>query len=126
MNRAAFHSLQYNANTEEVAALARRLGRPIYSDRDGDPMKDLDRQAAQIAALDLVISIDNTTVHMAGAVGTECWTILPVGSDWRWGDAERETPLYKSMRLFRNRHIGHWSGVVLDVAEALQAWRPIG
>ena len=117
---ATFHSLQYNSDAEEVAALSRRLGRPIYSDRDGDPMKDLDRQAAQIAALDLVISIDNTTVHMAGAVGTECWAILPVGSDWRWGEGGPETPLYESVRLLRNTQIGHWSGVVVDVVNALQ------
>ena len=117
-----FHSLQYNADPEEVSAMARRLGRPIFSDRDSDPMKDIDRQTAQIAALDLVISIDNTTVHLAGAVGTECWVLLPVGSDWRWGEGGEATPLYKSLRLFRNDQIGHWSGVVADVMTALSHW----
>ena len=119
---ATFHALQYDADPEEVASLSRRLGRPIYSDRDGDPMKDLDRQAAQIAALDLVISIDNTTVHLAGAVGTDCWVLLPVGSDWRWGDGGDATPLYESLHLFRNDQIGHWSGVVVDLVEALRDW----
>lgn len=120
-----FHSLQYDADPEECAALSRSLGSAIYSDRDGDPLKDMDRQAAQIAALDLVISIDNASVHSAGAVGTECWAMLPVGSDWRWGsggDAPDRTILYDSLRLFRNAQINHWSGTVWDVIQALDLW----
>lgn len=117
-----FHSLQYGADTGEVAALSKRLGRAVYMDRDSDPLKDIDRQAAQIAALDLVISIDNATIHLAGAIGTECWVLMPRGADWRWGALGRETPLYESLRLFRADQSGLWSAVIADVVRELSQW----
>ena len=80
---------------------------------------------AQIAALDLVISIDNSTVHIAGAVGTPCWVLLPASQDWRWAAVGESTPLYESLRLFRNSQLHHWGGVVAEVSEALEAWTPV-
>ncbi|MEL7471229.1 MAG: hypothetical protein AAFN27_22435 [Pseudomonadota bacterium] len=118
-----FHCLQYDADLAEISTLSKRLGRPIFLDRDSNPLKDIDRLTAQIAALDLVISIDNSTVHIAGAVGTPCWAILPAGSDWRWGAQGDHTPLYESVRLFRNTQLHHWGGVLVDLADALGNWR---
>ncbi|MEM9062631.1 MAG: hypothetical protein AAGD13_19395 [Pseudomonadota bacterium] len=120
-----FHCLQYDADLAEISTLAKKLGRPIFLDRDSDPMKNIDRLAAQISALDLVISIDNSTVHIAGAVGTPCWTILPAGSDWRWGAKGSHTPLYGSLRLFRNTQLHHWGGVLAEVVDLLASWSPI-
>ena len=117
-----FHSLQYDADTAEVSRLSQQLGRLIYLDRDSQPLKDIDRLAAQIAALDLVLSIDNSTVHIAGAVGTPCWVLLPAAPDWRWPAEGDTTPLYDSLRLFRNTQIHHWGGVVAEVSEGLETW----
>ena len=119
-----FHSLQYDADATDVGQLSKRLGRAIYMDRDNEPLKDIDRLAAQIAALDLVISIDNSTVHIAGAVGTPCWVMLPAAPDWRWPIQGEITPLYNSLRLFRNTQLHHWGGAVAEVAEALESWVP--
>ena len=63
-------NLQYGDTSEERATVHREMGLEIHQWEDADPLRDLDGFAAQIAALDLVISIDNATVHMAGAVGT--------------------------------------------------------
>lgn len=117
-----FHSLQYDADAEEIATISRLAGRPLWRAGNVDAKLDLDRLASLISALDLVISTDNTTVHIAGAVGTPCWVMLPVGSDWRWGGVGERTPLYESMRLFRNHWVG-WGGVLVDVIEALGRWR---
>ena len=117
-----FHSLQYDADVDEIARLSKTLGRPVYLDRGSKPLKDIDRLAAQISALDLVISVDNSTVHLAGAVGTPCWVMLPAGQDWRWPVSGRTTALYDCLRLFRNTQVHHWGGLVADVAEALEEW----
>ena len=117
-----FHSLQYGVDATEIAALSSSVGRPIYMDSGGDPLANLDRQAAQIAALDLVVSIDNATVHLAGAVGTTCWVMLPGGADWRWGPQGETTPLYESLRLFRSRQSGIWGPLLADTIEALDQW----
>jgi hypothetical protein len=63
-----------------------------------------------VASLDLVLSVDNSTVHLAGAVGTPVWTMLPFASDWRWLLEYEDTPWYPSMRLFRQTEIGLGGG----------------
>jgi hypothetical protein len=120
-----FHSLQYDADSAEISRLSKALGRPVYLDRDSQPLKDIDRLAAQIAALDLVISIDNSTVHIAGAVGTPCWVLLPASQDWRWPAVGESTPLYESLRLFRNTQLHHWGGVIAEVSGALEPWTSV-
>jgi hypothetical protein len=118
----AFHALQYDTDADEVSALSEQLGRPTSYDADGDARDNMDRLAAQIAALDLVISIDNTTVHVAGAVGTMCLVMLPCQSDWRWGVEGRRTRLYSSLRLFRNRQVGRWGSVMAEVSRDFEDW----
>ena len=77
--------------------------------------------AAQIKALDLVISIDNTTVHFAGALGVPVWTLVPPSPSWRWQIERRDSPWYPSMELFR-RAIGEsWGAVLERIGEALAA-----
>lgn len=117
-----WHNLQYDADAGELADLSRHFGQPIWLDAGTDPMADIDRLAAQIAALDLVVTIDNVTAHLAGAVGTPCWVVLPAGSEWRWGHAMTTTPLYDSLRLFRNRNTAQWGGVLAEVCGALERW----
>tara|TARA_Y100001934_G_scaffold282786_1_gene398374 strand:+ start:11473 stop:12330 length:858 start_codon:yes stop_codon:yes gene_type:complete len=117
-----FHSLQYDMDEAAVAELSDRLGSLLVFDRGGDTRDDIDRLAARIAALDLVISIDNTTIHIVGAVGTPCWVLLPCQSDWRWGREGHTTHLYRDMWLDRNRTPGHWGAVVAEVVADFDAW----
>ncbi|MEL7089776.1 MAG: hypothetical protein AAGL98_15255, partial [Planctomycetota bacterium] len=119
---AQFHSLQYDATPAELDAEASASGLPIHWDTGGDAKADLDRLAARIAALDLVITCDNTTAHMAGAVGTPCWVLLPVASDWRWGQPTQEHRLYQSVRLFWNAHPTDWPDLVDQVGGKLRDW----
>ena len=68
--------------------------------------------AAQIAALDLVISAGNANVHFAGGLGIPAWALLPVCGGWRWL-ASRDTALwYGSVRLIRQTACGRWDDVL--------------
>jgi Tfp pilus assembly protein PilF len=77
--------------------------------------------AALIAGLDLVITVDTACAHLAGALGTPCWVLLPAWqADWRWLADRADTPWYPHvMRLFRQRRDGAWDEVISDVAGAL-------
>jgi len=74
-------------------------------------------------ALDLVISVDTMTAHLAGALGVKTWTLLPFEADWRWLRDRDDTPWYPTMRLFRQREAGKWDGVLSAVATHLQEIR---
>ena len=76
--------------------------------------------AAVMKNLDLVISIDTASVHLAGALGAPVWTLLCEKPDWRWGLESSETPWYPGMRLFRQRNPDQWNEVFERVAEALR------
>lgn len=75
--------------------------------------------AAMLERLDLVISVDTSVVHLAGAMGKPVWCLLPFAPDWRWEMWRSDTPWYPSMRLFRQPKPGLWGPVVEDLRRAL-------
>jgi len=77
--------------------------------------------ARLMRSLDLVISVDTMTAHLAGALAVPTWTLLPGQADWRWLEGRRDSPWYPTMRLFRQSPAGGWSAVVAEVASALEA-----
>jgi hypothetical protein len=70
-------------------------------------------------ALDLVISVDTMTAHLAGALARPTWTLLPYDCDWRWMRDREDSPWYPTMRLFRQQEEGNWSQVIEEVANQL-------
>ena len=84
-----------------------------------DELLDLADTAALIANLDLVISVDTSVAHLAGAMGAPTWILLMESCDWRWGLESEDTPWYASARLFRQPHAGDWDTVVTEVGLAL-------
>jgi hypothetical protein len=117
-----FINLQYGDCAAEIKEAEEKLGVRIYDWADADPLRDLDGAAAQIAALDLVISVDNTTVHMAAALGVPVWVMLPVGCDWRWIRGYDDTPWYKTVRLYRQERAGEWEEVLERVVSDLRGY----
>ena len=75
--------------------------------------------AALMAELNLIITSDTATAHLAGALGRPVWTLLSSLPAWRWGLQREDTPWYPSMRLFRQRASGDWDEVIARVAGAL-------
>jgi tetratricopeptide (TPR) repeat protein len=111
-------SLQYG-DFDELEEQTRAANAPLLIDRTVDQFADLDRFAAQVAAMDQVITIDNSTAHLAGALGLPVWLLLPCAADWRWMEKRTDSPWYPTMRLFRQPKIGDWESVVQSVMTAL-------
>jgi ADP-heptose:LPS heptosyltransferase len=112
-------NLQYgdhDAMSEQIAAASA----PILIDRSVDQFSNIDVFAAQIAAMDMVLTIDNSTAHLAGALGVPTWVLLPFAPDWRWLQLREDSPWYPTMRLFRQPKIGDWQSVVNRVHSILQ------
>jgi len=114
-----FVNLQYGDYSGELEAAYNRFGVKVLEDEKVNPLRDLESFAAQVAAMDLVISVDNSTVHFAGAMGVDVWTMLPTVPDWRWGLVGDRTRWYPTMRLFRQGQRGKWEPVISRVAGEL-------
>jgi hypothetical protein len=84
-----------------------------------EALDDIEESAALIAALDLVISVDNTVVHLAGALGKPCFAVLSRVPDWRYRSEGDELPWYPSVRLFRQTRVHDWQDVMAAVTAAL-------
>ncbi|GLR83206.1 hypothetical protein GCM10007856_59240 [Azospirillum oryzae] len=105
-------SLQYG----DVAAEAAAAG---VTDPGLDAWGDIDGLAALISAMDLVVSVDNSTVHLAGGLGRPTWALLPHSAEWRWMQGRHDTVWYPSVRLFRQTAPGDWDSVLRKLGEAL-------
>ena len=128
LNDCFFINLQYEYGdlALELNQFVNDTGISIYCDTEINPLESLDDFAAQVAALDLVITISNTTAHMAGALGKSVWTLLHYGADWRWLTNRSDTLWYPSMTLFRQSRQGDWSNVVQQVHSTLKGYKSTG
>jgi tetratricopeptide (TPR) repeat protein len=114
---AVFVSLQHGAEARELEGARGHVR--VFPGITEDP----DALAALIVALDLVISVDNTTVQLAGALGHPVWVLLSASPEWRYGLRGETMPWYPSARLFRQGVNRRWEPVVEKVAAELAAWR---
>ena len=110
-----FYSLQVGQPAEELAQIQSKieivdLGRHLRNFAD---------TAAIIDQLDLVISVDTSVAHLAGAMGKQIWTLVPAKPDWRWQLKRTDSPWYPTMQLFRQIKLGQWSDVITRVKSEL-------
>lgn len=110
------YSLQKEPRAADVPVIA-GLGSQVIDLAPG--LGDFSDTAAAVAALDLVISVDTSVVHLAGAMGRPAWVLLPYAQDWRWLRDREDSPWYPSLRLFRQQKPQAWDGVLARVAAAL-------
>ena len=115
-----FVNLQYGDVGDELAALKAHNDVDIKSIPEIDIHDDMDGFAALVGACDIVISIDNTTVHLAGALNKKTCVMLPYVPDWRWMLDREDSPWYPSTRLFRQDRPGDWSAVFSKIRSALR------
>jgi len=115
-----FVSLQYGDVADEVAAFNAGRDNPIriFPREAIDDFEDL---AGLVANLDLVVSVQTALVHLCGAIGQTCLTLVPHTPEWRYGASGAAMPWYGSVRLFRQPQHGAWAPAIADVAAAVQA-----
>lgn len=87
-------------------------------------IRDYADTAAFVSQLDLVISVDTSVAHLAGALGRPVWLLLPCAPDWRWLLGRVDSPWYPSARLFRQPQPGDWKTVIAQVVAALVGFKP--
>jgi tetratricopeptide (TPR) repeat protein len=112
-----FVSLQKELSAEERSRVSGRSNLLHF----GEELADFADTAGIISALDLVISIDTSIAHLAGAMGKSLWVLLLFGSDFRWLVDRDDSPWYPTARLFRQSKIGAWGDVVARVNAILAA-----
>ena len=117
-----FISLQKGEPAESELRAAKRQGwdgPDIVETADG--LLDFSDTAALIETLDLVISVDTSTAHLAGALGKPVWVLSRYDTCWRWLTDRDDSPWYPSLRLFRQARFSDWEAVVARVRSALAA-----
>ena len=105
----------------ETAALSPPTGMNLVS--LSPQIADFEDTAAILTLADLLISVDSSPVHLAGALGRPAWVMLPFVPDWRWLLGRDDTPWYPSVRLVRQLGVGDWDGLVRELAAQLAGWR---
>jgi tetratricopeptide (TPR) repeat protein len=113
----SFVSLQRELSDDDRSRIATRPNVAHF----GEELADFADTAGVISVLDLVISIDTSIAHLAGAMGKSLWTMLLFGADFRWLVDRDSSPWYPTARLFRQSKIGAWDDVVTRVHAALVA-----
>ncbi|MDP7281598.1 MAG: glycosyltransferase family 9 protein, partial [Candidatus Poribacteria bacterium] len=116
-NDCRFYSLQVGRESDQQRQIFEQ-----YQVVDLSPqLTDFALTAAAIQQLDLVITVDTSVAHLAGALGKPVWTLLPYIPDWRWLLDRDDSPWYPSMRLFRQTQAGDWPGVFARASKALDS-----
>jgi len=134
------NDLNRSARLVDFGALVEVAGVKFYSIQKGPPaeqlknapvgmeivdlgreLADFSETAAALSCLDLVIAVDTSVVHIAGALGKEVWALLAFMPDWRWMLERSDTPWYPTMRFFRQPSRGDWAGVMREVVKSLEA-----
>lgn len=110
----SFYSLQKDEASSQISDAPQLR----IIDLGGD-ISDFADSAALMSSLDLVISIDSSPAHLAGALGRPVWTLLPNKSDWRWRRERSDHPWYPSMRLFRQGVRQSWEDLLIQVRDEL-------
>jgi len=110
-----FYSLQKGQQAEQLT-----LTPSFASIEDlGPELHDFADTAAVIGEIDLLISVDTSVAHLAGALGMPVWVLVPTPADWRWLERREDSPWYPTMRLFRQGRQGDWEEVIERVKASL-------
>jgi tetratricopeptide (TPR) repeat protein len=112
----SFYSLQIGPGSEQ----AKELPPDVRLTDLAPELNDFSETAAIVANLDLVISVDTSVAHLAGAMGKPVWIMLNKGCDWRWFLQREDSPWYPTARLFRQTTAGGWQEVVNRLEHALR------
>ena len=111
-----FYSLQKGEAAQQLRASALAADIIDFTDE----LSDFADTAALMTELDLVITVDTSTVHLAGALNRPVWMLNRFDTCWRWGPDREDAPWYPSLRIFRQSRFGDWATVVAKVGDELR------
>lgn len=111
-----FVSLQYGDVLPDISRLKNKTGIVVSNEPELDRFNDIDGLASLIQACDHVVTIDNSTAHLAGALGVSTYLLLPLTTDWRWGKFGFSSYWYRSVRILRQTVQGDWSHVLKNLS----------
>jgi tetratricopeptide (TPR) repeat protein len=114
-----FVSLQYGEVREELDRFERQSGSRIW--HWPEALHDYDETAALMGALDLVVSVCTSVVHLAGALGRPVWVLAPRVAEWRYGRRGSAMPWYPSATVFRQSELGNWEEPMDAIVRALRS-----
>ena len=109
-------SLQKGDGEDQLASVREAASLVSLPERN-----DFDGTAALVAELDVVVSVDTSLVHLAGALARPAFVLLPFSCDWRWRTGRSDSDWYPTVRLFRQPAPGDWAAVVSECANALRS-----
>jgi tetratricopeptide (TPR) repeat protein len=112
---AGFVSIQHEPSEEDIAVMT-GMSQLIHV---GSELDDFDDTAAILSLVDLVITVDTSVAHLAGALGRPTFLLLPFAPDWRWLLDREDSPWYPTLRLFRQPAPGDWASVIARVRAEL-------
>ncbi len=112
-----FHCLQKEIREDDAVFIQSQINIHTHTEL----LEDFSDTAALIDEMDLVISVDTSVAHLAGALGKETWILLPYVPDYRWMLEREDSPWYPTAKLFRQSAIGEWGDVINDIKQALQS-----
>jgi len=114
-----FVSLQYGKVDEDLAAArAAGIGNVAHWP---EAIAEYDETAALVSALDIVVSVQTSLIHLTGALGRPVWILVPAVPEWRYLREGARMPWYPAARIFRQGRLRDWSGVLGEIATALDA-----
>ena len=121
---AHFVCLQYGNTEKERKIFTEQCNQEIIYDPDINQLENIDLFAHQVAAMDLIISTSNTTVHVAGGVGTTTWAIIPegTGKPWYWFLDRKDCLWYPSVSFYRQKKSGDWHHPLTEINKTLSQW----
>ena len=108
-------NLQYGDVSDEIEAVERDFGIDVIQFSDVDNKNDIDGLASLIGACDMVLTIDNATAHLSGALGVPTKLMLPHIADWRWGVSEDSSYWYDALQLHRQSNFKDWRSVLAQL-----------
>lgn len=111
-----FYSLQKEVREQDKITLSKLSQIQQYHEE----LNDFSDTAAMVDCLDLVISVDTSVAHLAGAMGKHVWILISYLPDYRWMLDREDTPWYQTARLFRQANVGDWNSAILNVRKALE------
>ena len=109
--------LQKGADKNKFSELRLPVGLSIK--HPGPHLTDFLQTGAICSQLDLLISVDTSVVHLAGALNVPVWLMLPTYADWRWGVNQTSSSWYSSVHIFRQKDTGNWADVAGQIHDAL-------